>query len=122
MRKTLLLTLFLLLSVGWMLAQQTPRGTANSSANESTIQGCLSNSAGSFTLTDKAGKTYWLEGDTAKLSDHVGHEVRVTGTESTAASGSQGATGTAGTTTEAKRRINVTKMEHVSTSCSTAQK
>ena len=119
MRKTLF-TLFLLLSVGWMLAQQTPREKANSSANETTIQGCLSNSAGSYTLTDKSGKTYWLEGDTAKLSDHVGHEVRVTGTASTAASGSQGATSTAGT--EAKRKINVTKMEHVSTTCSTAQK
>jgi hypothetical protein len=122
MRKTLLFTLFLLLSVGWMLAQQTPRGKSNSNANETTIQGCLTGSGGSYTLTDKSGKTYQLQGDTAKLSDHIGHEVRVIGSESTAAPGSQGATSTTGTTTEAKAKFNVTKMEHVSASCSTAQK
>ena len=29
-------------------------------------------------LTDKNGTTYQLSGDTAKLSDHVGHEIKVT--------------------------------------------
>jgi hypothetical protein len=123
MRKTLLFALFLLLCAGWMVAQETYGSQSTRSANESTIQGCLSGSAGSYMLADKSGKTYRLEGDPSKLSAHVGHEVRVTGTESTAASsGSQAGTTTGATTAEAKTQFNVTKVEHVASTCSTAQK
>lgn len=65
----------------------------------------MSGSAGNFTLTDQAsGKTYQLAGDTSKLSEHVGHQVKITGSSSEASaagttpSGTTGATGAAGTT------------------------
>src|SRR5438094_6490410 len=50
--------------------------------NHTSIQGCLSGSAGSYTLTDQSGKSYQLEGETSKLSEHVGQEVQITGKES----------------------------------------
>jgi uncharacterized protein DUF5818 len=123
MRKTLLFALFLLLCAGWMVAQETSGSQSTKSANESTIQGCLSGSAGGYMLADQSGNTYRLAGDTSKLSAHVGHEVRVTGTESSAASsGSQAGTRTGATTAEAKAQFNVTKVEHVASTCSPAQK
>jgi hypothetical protein len=46
-------------------------------------------------LTDQSGKTWQLAGDTSKLSDHVGHQVRITGTDnSSSASSSGGSMGT----------------------------
>jgi hypothetical protein len=40
-------------------------------------------------LTDQSGKTWQLAGDTSKLSDHVGHQVRIMGTDNSgSASGS----------------------------------
>jgi uncharacterized protein DUF5818 len=44
-----------------------------------TVDGCLQGSSGSYTLVGDNGTTYQLSGDTAKLADHVGHEVQVTG-------------------------------------------
>jgi hypothetical protein len=68
-------------------------GTYNSSqtssnASQTTIEGCLSGSGGNYTLTDNSGKTYQLQGDTSKLSEHVGHEVRIKGTETGASASS----------------------------------
>src|SRR6266571_7669610 len=70
--------------------QTTTTQTTQTSSNSSTsIEGCLSGSAGNWTLTDQSGKTWQLAGDTSKLSDHVGHQVRLMGTDnSSPASGS----------------------------------
>ena len=108
MRQVLLCVSILLLGLTWGFAQTsgssetTPSGSGQSgsssqmghsgSGGHMTVEGCLSGSSGSYTLTDKQGNTYQLTGDTAKLSDHVGHEVKVMGTESGAgASASAGA-------------------------------
>ena len=59
----------------------TTQTTQTSSDNGNSIEGCLSGSAGNWSLTDQSGKTWQLAGDTSKLSDHVGHQVRITGTD-----------------------------------------
>ena len=105
MRQMFLIVSVLLLGLSWAVAQDTTQGSTSpsrgtnpmnsgqnsASASEKTVTGCLSGSSGNFTLTDKHGTAYQLTGDTAKLSDHVGHEVRVTGTPSPSASGATGA-------------------------------
>ena len=88
-----------------------------------TVEGCLSGSAGNYTLTDKNGTTYQLTGDTAKLSDHVGHEVKVTGMSASGSTGASGSTETsAGGSTGAGsgQALQVTSVKHVSKSCKTA--
>ena len=59
----------------------TTQTTQTSSDSGNSIEGCLNGSAGNWTLTDQSGKTYQLSGDTSKLSDHVGHQVRIMGTD-----------------------------------------
>ena len=92
MRKTFLATCMLLLCGLWAVAQQqsypsqssqpVSSGQATRSENQTTIRGCLSGSSGNYTLADKSsGNSYQLTGNVvAKLSDHVGHEIQVTGT------------------------------------------
>jgi hypothetical protein len=92
MRKMASLTAVLLLSSAWMLGQGTAQaGSSNSSqtnsnANEVTIEGCLSGSAGNYTLTDNSGMSYQLQGETSKLSDQVGRQVQIKGTQTASAS------------------------------------
>ena len=65
-------------------------------------------------LTDKNGMSYQLTGDTAKLSDHVGHEVKITGTVSSeSASGASSSTGSAG----ASQTLEVSSIKHISKTC-----
>jgi hypothetical protein len=79
MRKTLMLTVVLLLSVAWLQAQDNMG--KSSAAASSTITGCLSRNAGYFYLTDSGGKKYHLVGYNAKtIAEHVGHTVEITGT------------------------------------------
>src|SRR4029077_17994767 len=67
----------------------TATQTSQTSTDSSTaIEGCLSGSAGNFTLTDQSGKAWQLAGDTSKLSDHVGHQVRIMGDGGSAAGAS----------------------------------
>jgi uncharacterized protein DUF5818 len=118
MRQLFLIVSVLLLGLSWAAAQQGAPGamgnTGQSSAatGQTTVEGCLSGSNGSYTLTAKNGSTYQLTGDTAKLSDHVGHEVKVTGTTSAATPSSNGASGTMSSQT-----LEVTSVKHVSKSC-----
>ena len=137
MRQILLLVSILLLGLTWAVAQDTssPSSSGQSSAGagqastgqtssrtsaggETTVEGCLSGSSGSYTLTDKHGNTYQLTGDTAKLSQHVGHEVKITGSSSAgegsaaggAAAGSAGAAGS-------QQTLQVASVKHVSKTC-----
>ena len=102
MRQLFLLLSVLLLGLSWAVAQDSTSQSTGSSAQSSdstgnsgqtsrtgaggqvTVEGCLSGSSGNFTLTDKNGMAYQLTGDTAKLNEHVGHEVKVTGTSGSA--------------------------------------
>lgn len=152
MRKTYLITAILLLSAAWAVAQTSPstpqsttpdasstttqttttQTTQTSNDSSTSIEGCLSGSVGNFTLTDQSGKTYQLAGDTSKLSDHVGHQVRLMGTDnSSSASGSSspsssspssgaGATG-AGSSSGTQPTFTVKNVKMISSSCSTSK-
>jgi len=122
--KYLLFVSILLLGTSWAVAQsdssqptspQTSSGqTATSSGGETTVQGCLSGSSGNYTLTDKGGQTYQLTGDTSKLSEHVGHEVKVTGTTQSASATS----GSSATTASANgQSLQVSSVKHISKTC-----
>ena len=82
MRKLGFLTAVLLLSAAWMVGQtssSSSSGSSQSGGNATSIEGCLSGSAGSYTLTDASGQTYQLQGDSSKLDKEVGHQVRIRG-------------------------------------------
>lgn len=130
MRHVLLFVSVLLLGLSWAVAQNTAGQDSSSSSSagqssqtsaggETTVQGCLSGSSGSYTLTDKNGTPYQLTGDTAKLSEHVGHEVKVTGTSnSSASSASNSGAAAPGTSSSASQQsLQVTSVKHVSKTC-----
>lgn len=75
---------------------------------DTTIQGCLGGAGGSYTLTDKGGKNYQLDGEAAKLGDHVGHEVQLIGTQSGGGDSSSSAPAT----------FTVKKLKMLAASCS----
>jgi Protein of unknown function (DUF5818) len=129
MRKFSLLSAILLLASAWMLAQnstpptsqypssapssaqsaaQDAQQAATQSAKEATgnVEGCVAGSAGAYTLTDSSGKTYSLAGDTSTLADHVGHQVKVSGTLASAAAAAGGS-----------QTITVKKVKMVSATC-----
>jgi hypothetical protein len=132
MPKTLKLAAVLLLSAAWLQAQQYPQtGSSPSSAaptsssqadssqsgssSSQTVEGCLQGSAGNFTLTDNAGTTYQLAGDTSKLTEHVGHQVQIKG--STSGASPAGATaGAAG----GQQTLTVESIKHVAKTCKSA--
>src|SRR5512143_590821 len=114
MAKVWMLVMVLVCSAAWLVAQdqtspsgstssgstssqtsssQGSMGSSSSSSGETSVEGCLQGSSGSYTLTDNSGMTYQLAGDTSKLADHVGHEVKITGT---ATSGSAAAGASSG--------------------------
>jgi hypothetical protein len=93
-------------------AQQTATQTGkDAAAAGTTFEGCIGGSAGSYTLTDSSGKVYQLSGDTSKLGDHVGHDVKVTGTVGSAAGAA--AAGAVGATPT----LTVKKVKMVSATC-----
>ena len=102
----------LVLGASWAAAQSYPSQGAAGSSGQQSITGCLSNSGGTYTLTAKDGKTYQLSGNTAKLSDHVGHEMKITGTV-TPASASTGAM----EKNSGEETIDVTSFKHISKTC-----
>jgi hypothetical protein len=120
MYQTLMLSLVLLISTAWLQAQTYPQSgtgqTAGQTSGQTTVEGCLQSSAGNYTLTDKNGMTYQLSGDTSKLSDHVGHEVQITGTSSAASASSNSAAASGGT----QQSLDVKSMKHISKTCKSA--
>src|SRR5690348_2094395 len=110
----------------------TTQTTQTSTDSSSSIEGCLNGSAGNWTLTDSTGKTWQLAGDTSKLSDHVGHQIRLMGTDnSSSASGSSspsssnpsssaGASG-AGSASGTQSTFTVNKVKMISSTCSTSK-
>ena len=116
MKKTILATLIVLVCGLWAVAQQSDPGQSSSgqaagSAAQTTIQGCLSGSDGKYTLTDKSGTAYQLTGDTAKLSDHVGHEIQIKGKVSPPSTPPSASAATA------QQTLDVTSVKHVSATC-----
>jgi hypothetical protein len=147
MKKISLITVVLLLSAAWVVAQtspaspstqspsttqspsatsptaQQPETSAGNTGNEKSgnaVEGCLAGSAGNFTLTDASGTTYQLSGDTSKLSEHVGHQVRIWGESSNTATSSSGPSGaSASATASAQPTLNVKRVKMISSSCPT---
>lgn len=134
MTRTFLLALTLLAAAAWVQAQdQYPQtnpnqtGTTSGMSVETTVEGCLQGSGGSYTLMSDTGAAYQLQGDTSKLSKHVGHEVEIKGTtsgsNSAAAPSSATNPGTSSTSTAgASQTINVDKVKHISKTCTNASK
>ena len=93
MMRYLLAVTVLLLGANLAAAQNYPsQSKSANTASQTTVVGCLSSSAGSYMLTDKKGNSFELTGDTAKLSEHVGHEMKMTGTESAASTSTNSGT------------------------------
>jgi hypothetical protein len=71
--KSLLLALALLSATALLAQQQDsqPSSPTDRPLSQQTVRGCLQESDHQFTLTDSSGTTYQLEGDTAKLREHV---------------------------------------------------
>ncbi len=90
--------------------EMTPTSSGNTS-----VQGCLGGSDGNYTLTDKDGNSYRLTGDTAKLSEHVGHEVKITG--STASSSAATGNGSGTDTMAGSKSLQVSSVKHISKTC-----
>jgi hypothetical protein len=116
MRQIFLILSIMLLGLTWAVAQDSTGATPSSRAGQSasgqvTVEGCLSGSNGNFTLTDKNGTSYELKGDTAKLSEHVGHEIKVTGVSSSAAG--ESASAGAGSS----QTLQVSSVKHVAKTC-----
>jgi hypothetical protein len=110
----LLLFSVLLLGTFWAAAQSYPsQETSGKAGGQETVKGCLSSSGGTYTLSAKDGKTFQLTGDTSKLSEHVGHEIKVTGAVSAASATSSDAMGKTG----AEQSLEVSSVKHVSKSC-----
>jgi hypothetical protein len=122
--KHMLLLSVLLLGVSWAAAQdssapsqsdssasQTAAGQATAGAKAS-VQGCLSGSDGKYILTDKQGMTYNLTGDTSKLADNVGHEIKVTGT-----TGGGSASGASNGMNDSSQTIEVASIKHIAKTC-----
>ena len=140
MRKTVLLSLFLLCAV-WAFAQTsstpsqttpsqttsttsstTSSQTSTSTGKETKVEGCLNGSGGNYTLTDSAGKTWQLSGDTSKLAEHVGHKIEVKGTTSPSSGSSGAAAGAgAGASTGSNDTLNLTSMKMVSPTCTASK-
>lgn len=118
MKKLCLVAAILFVSVVVFAQGTPPSGQPNAQASsqataadpEKSIEGCLAGSGGNFTLTDSSGKTYQLAGDTAKLGEHVGHTVRISGSEKSAGTDAPGA--------GAQPTFTVQKVKVVSPNCS----
>jgi len=128
MPKILTLALSLLIAVAWLQAQnQYPRTGSTQTGTEATgqtaVEGCLQSANGNFTLTDKSGTTYNLQGDTSKLTEHVGHEVQITGSTSGSSSASSSSTTSpSGTSGSQQPMLTVDKVKHISKTCKSSSK
>ncbi len=103
-----------------------------SSTDTTSVDGCLTqlSSNNQFRLTDQAGNSYQLQGDSSELSQHVNQQVRIkasladTGTamskaeSSTPVPDSTTQTGAAGSNTSGSKQLNVSSVEQLSNTCS----
>ena len=120
MYKTLMLSLVLLTSAGWLQAQAYPQTTPTQTPGTKTVQGCLHGSDGNYALTANDGMMYQLTGNTAELKDHVGHEVQITGKSSGSSDASSSSASAAGASQQAT--LDVKSIKHIAKTCKSAAK
>jgi len=118
MYKKIVVALVLLFSAVWLQAQASDQ--AGSSSNSTTVQGCLRNQAGRYSLKASDGMVYKLTGEANKLKDHVGHEVEITGkpTVRTYSTTEQGAA----SSTREQHVIRVESIKHIADTCTAPSK
>jgi hypothetical protein len=120
-----LLTTFALVAVGFACMANAQSSSTSSSASPVTVTGCLAQGADAseFTIRDSNGKTYDLMSSKVNLKSHLNHEISVTGTPTTGASGSRANTGgsssgsSAMSSSGANERIEVSDVKMISTTC-----
>jgi hypothetical protein len=80
-KQTLTLLLALCVAFAVVATARAAAQQAEKKGSSKTVTGCLqkSDEADEFRLTATDGKTYDLRSSSVKLSDHVGHQVTVTG-------------------------------------------
>jgi hypothetical protein len=125
MKRLVLLRLVLLSSLLttalWAVAQYDSQPSQSSSGmSKTTLEGCLSGSDGSYSLTDNSGTTYQLTGDTAKLQNHVGHTIKVTGTSASDSTMRGKQSGSMSAPSDTEPTFSVTSFKHVSSTCNSA--
>ena len=98
-------------------SSQTGQTDTSKSGEKQKVEGCLSGSDGNFTLTDKSGMTYSLQGENSELAKHVNQEIRVEGMAS-AASGSSAASTSSGAS--GGSTLTVSKVKKVSDTCASS--
>jgi Protein of unknown function (DUF5818) len=122
MYKTLMLVLVLVAFTAWVPAQtNSPKsGMASdqSMSEHKTVEGCLQDASGSYTLAAKDGTMYQLSGDTSKLAEHVGHEIQITGI--TSGSSSQSAATEGAAAQQQRPTLEVKSMKHIAKTCKSA--
>ena len=115
-RKTVMLTLVLLVSAVWLPAQDAGKGKTS---DLETIEGCLRHSAGQYTLIDDTNTIHHLVGGAKLLTHHVGHEVEITGKPGCAHSGRHSSWAAAsGAVVQAT--IEVKSVKHIADTCKVA--
>ena len=81
MGKTRTITLLLLISAVWLLAESASPWPekGQKSADLATIQGCLKLVRNQYNLTESDGTIHLLAGAAKQLNPHVGHQVELNG-------------------------------------------
>ena len=122
MKRITMTAAVLLVCAAWALAQGYPSSQTSSASTsgQTTVQGCLSGTGGNYSLTDQSGTTYQLAGDTSKLTEHVGHEVEITGATSGASSSATASS--TGASASTQPTLTVSSVKHISATCSSASK
>ena len=120
MYKTLMLTLVILASAGWLQAQAYPQAVPTDTPGAKTVQGCLQASDGNYILTADSGTIYQLTGNTSELSAHVGHEVEISGKSSGSSATGSASESAAGVSQQAT--LDVKSMKHIAKTCKNAAK
>lgn len=113
MRKTLMLTLVLMVSAVWLQAQD-----AGKTSDLTTIEGCLHHSAGQYTLIDDTNTIHHLVGGAKLLTHHIGHEVEITGKPGWRTLDTTPQGGASGAVTQAT--IEVKSVKHIADTCKSA--
>ena len=84
MRKTLLITVMLMISGVWVTAQSTSSSpVAGTSSGLDTLTGCLKFTHENYILTEDDGAEHQLAGSERKLGHEIGHQIEVSGKPAT---------------------------------------
>jgi len=95
--------------------QSTQTRTQSNTTQDNTVRGCLSGSAGNYTITDANGTQYQVTGNDATLKSSVGQEVEIRVTQKQSSDTSnQGAT-----TTRTTHTVQASQVTALNSACDT---